>query len=105
MLEAALAKGYSVGILTLSLAAYRLKRSVGIDRVYSRCLRACRGIAAGSGFATIELRLLLLDMMEELQRRWAPTLDSKLYVDDLTLDASVRPGTIVPLVRFFQNNW
>ncbi len=66
--------------------------------MYSRRLKATRGITAGSGFATSELRLLLLDMMLELQRRWAPVLNAMLYVDDLNLSASGRPGTIVKLM-------
>jgi hypothetical protein len=40
---AAKAKDYSVALLRLSLAAYRLARSIGIDGVYSRCIVATRG--------------------------------------------------------------
>ena len=98
LVEAAIAKGYSLAVLRLSLAAYRLMRSVGIDGVYSKCVRATRGITAGSGFATSELRLLLLDVMIELQARWSPTLACKLYVDDLTLSASGRPGWLVRMM-------
>ena len=85
LVEAAVAKGYSVVVLRLSIQAYRLQRSIGVDGVYSRCVVACRGITAGSGFATSELRLLLLDTMVELRRRWSVQLSVKLYVDDLTL--------------------
>ena len=58
LVEAAKAKGYSVMLLRLSIAAYRLQRSIGIDGVFSKFMRATRGITAGSGFATSELRLL-----------------------------------------------
>ena len=98
LIAAARAKGYCLCVLILSLAAYRLQRSAGVNGVYSRMLRATRGITAGSGFATSELRLLLLDMMLELQRRWVPVLNAMLYVDDLTLSATGQPGTIVPLM-------
>ena len=37
--------------------------------------------------AAIELKLLLLPMMQELQLYWAKTLVVKLYVDDLTMIA------------------
>ena len=43
LVMAALAKGYPLWVLHLSLAAYRLVRSIGIDGVYSRQLTACRG--------------------------------------------------------------
>ena len=70
LLDAAKCRGFPLALLRLSLAAYRLKRSVGIDGVYSRQIRATRGITAGSGFATSELRLLLLDVMQHTRMRW-----------------------------------
>ena len=85
-------------ILRLSLAAYRLARSVGIDGIYSRLVRACRGITAGSGFATSELRVLLIGTMEELQSRWATVLTVKLFVDDLTLAACGLPQQVVAVL-------
>ena len=97
LVAVAVAKGYSLVVLCLSIAAYRLRRSVGADGVYSRCVIACRGITAGSGFATFELRLLLLDTMLELQKRWSTYLSAKLYVDDLTLSASGLPAMVVRL--------
>eukprot|EP00973_Karenia_brevis_P030846 4254122-Karenia_brevis.AAC.1 len=83
IVSAARAKGYPIALIRLSLAAYRLRRSIGIDGVYSRLIVATRGITAGSGFATSELRVLLLDMMEAIQLRWAGVLVAKLFVDDL----------------------
>ena len=99
LLAAAHAKGYDLRILLMSLAAYRLQRTVGIDGAYSRLVKATRGITAGSGFATSELRLLLLDMMMELQRRWEPALSAMLYVDDLNLSAGGRQSEIVDLMQ------
>ena len=95
LVAAAVSKGYSLVLLRLSLAAYRLSRSIGIDGVYSVCIQATRGITAGSGFATSELKLLLLDIILELQRRWAPMLNTKLFVDDLTLATLGRPSALV----------
>ena len=77
--------GYPLVILRLCLAAYRLKRSVGVDGVYSKLVVATRGITAGAAIATTELKRLLLPMMNNLHERWASTLVAKLYVDDLTL--------------------
>ena len=86
-------KGYSMVILRLSLAAYRLWRSVGIDGVFSRRVRAVRGITAGSGFATSELRLLLQGVVERVQKNWSPSkVGLKLYVDDLTIAVSGLPA-------------
>ena len=97
LVEAAMAKGYSIVILRLFLSAYRLQRTVGVGGVFSKLVKATRGITAGSGFATAELRLLLLDVMIHLQVTWAPVLSAKLYVDDLTLSASGLPRTVVRL--------
>ena len=56
--------GYNPWILRLSLAAYRAPRRIGIDGVFSRLVVAGRGITAGSGFATTELRVLLLSLVD-----------------------------------------
>ena len=86
LVKAAREKGYNLAILRLSLAAYRLWRSVGVDGTFSRRVRATRGITAGSGFATSELRVLLLGVIERVRENWSPYIASlKLYVDDLTI--------------------
>ena len=90
IIKAAKKKGYPLAALRLSLAAYRLTRTIGSDGNYSRKIVAARGITAGSGFATSELRLLLLDLVIEIQERW-PNKEGnrvKLYVDDLTITVS-----------------
>ena len=56
LVRAARKHGFSLKVLRLSLAAYRIARTIGVDGVFSDCLRATRGITAGSGFATTELR-------------------------------------------------
>ena len=57
-------KGYSMLLLRLSISAYRLMRVIGLEGAYSCKLVATRGITAGSGFATAELKALLLTLME-----------------------------------------
>ena len=93
--EAAKLKGYPIALLRLSLAAYRLARTIGVDGVYSRLIVATRGITAGSGFATSELRVLMLDLIFALQARWANIIITKVYVDDLTLSITGFPQTII----------
>ena len=89
LFNAAREKGYSLVILRLSIASYRLWRVVGIGGIFSRRVQAVRGITAGSGFATSELRLLLQGVIERVQRNWSPSLVGlKLYVDDLTIAVS-----------------
>ncbi len=98
LVQAARMLGYPLRLIKLSLAAYRLRRTVGIDGVYSKMVRACRGITAGSGFATTELKVLLHDLMVLLRARWPRVLLSKLYVDDLTLAASGAPQIVIRVV-------
>ena len=76
--------GYSLWLLRLSLASYRLPRAVGIEGIYSRVIVASRGITAGSGFATTELRVLLLDVIDNTYVLY-PSIDLAVYVDDMTI--------------------
>ena len=78
LVEAAKIKGYPIAILQLSLAAYRLARTIGVDGVYSRLIIATRGITTGFGFATSELRVLMLDFVIALQARWANNINTKV---------------------------
>ena len=82
---AAIKHNFNLWVLRLSLAAYRLARAVGINGMYSRCIVAARGIAAGSGFATTELRILLLDVVDSTYVLWR-AIRLTLYVDDITLE-------------------
>ena len=54
LVTAAARHGYDLRILRLSLAAYRIPRTIDIDGVASRCITAVLGIIAGSGYATAE---------------------------------------------------
>ena len=100
VVQAALDRGYNLVVLRLSLAAYKLGRAVGIDGAFSRRICARRGITAGSGFATTELRLLLQGVIERLQQRWtAACVGIKLYVDDLTLTVTGTPQFVARLLK------
>ena len=82
LVEAARRHGYNLWLRRLTLAAYRMARTIGVDGVFSRLLQATRGITAGSGFATTELRVLLIDIMDSTLGRW-PMVRLVVYVDDL----------------------
>ena len=86
LVQAARQHGFSLKVLRLSLAAYRITRVIGVDSVFSQPVQATRGITAGSGMATSELRLILTDMIYLLRTTFPVAL--KLYVDDLTITAS-----------------
>ena len=86
LVRAAKEVGFSLRVLRMSLAAYRIARTVGVDLVYSRQVTATKGITAGSGMATSELRMLLTETIFAVRKAWPVKL--KLYVDDLTIAAS-----------------
>ena len=90
LIDAANSREYPMKLLRLSLAAYRLKRAVGINGLFAEAVRATRGITAGAGHATAELRVLLIDMVAAIQARWPPSsgVALLLYVDDFTIMAS-----------------
>ena len=85
IVEAARRLGYCLTTLRLSLAAYRLPRALGADGSYSRLVVATLGITAGSGFATVELRVLLHEVVTSTLKAW-PLVTISLYVDDTTLE-------------------
>jgi hypothetical protein len=89
IVAAAVRHGYDLFVLRLSLAAYRLRRAVGIDGAYSRCIIAVLGVTAGSGFATTELRLLMIDVVVSKRDAW-PLVSISMYVDDGTIESSHR---------------
>ena len=95
LIEAARARGVSMTVLRLSIQAYRLARTISISGVCSALVIATRGITAGSGFATTELRVLLLDVVIEVQTRWGSKIRLTVYVDDLTLSSSGHPQRVL----------
>ena len=96
IIEAAQAHGLSLTVLRMSLAAYRIERTIGSDGLFSAPVQATQGITAGSGFATTELRVLLIDLMAAVARRWP--IDAMLYVDDRALSAKGSPSVIAKMV-------
>ena len=78
-------RGYSLMLLRLTIAAYRLARAVGIAGVYSVQLLPERSITAGSTFATGELRVILIELLDDAHRRH-PLCQLYVYVDDITAE-------------------
>ena len=92
VIAAAVRRGYCLWRLRLSLAAYRFARAIAVDNCYSRLVHALRGITAGSGTATTELRLIMTDVVQHIRakaERFAlgVRVGCFLYVDDLSIEA------------------
>ena len=79
--------GYSLWILRLALAAYRLGRVVRVDGVLSSMVYAARGITAGSGLATTEMRILLINIVDSACKLY-PAVTPTLFVDDLSAEVA-----------------
>jgi hypothetical protein len=82
---AATKHGYSLVLLRLSLDAYRCMRTLVDNKVCSRLITAICGITAGSGTATTELRLLVLDVIDQSYVLF-PTISLVVFVDDFTIE-------------------
>ncbi len=89
--------GYPLQLLRLSLASYRLPRVLSADGAFSAEVIAERGIAAGSGLATAELRVLLIRLLDRV-RAAHPSLKLSAYVDDISADATSTSANVVATV-------
>ena len=79
--------GYPLWTLRLSLAAYRLPRSLRIGEVYSFLVIACRGATAGSGTGTTEMKIIMIDIIDGALKVY-PTVEPTLFVDDVSAEQS-----------------
>ena len=78
--------GFNLYLLRLSLASYKLARRIRVAGVYACEVIATRGITAGAGLATVELRLLLIEWMDTVATAH-PLVKLTVYVDDVALEA------------------
>ena len=86
IVRAARKHGYNLHVLRLSIAAYRIQRTIGVNGIFSRLILACQGITAGSGFATTELRLLMLDLVDDSYIMFRTLrIKSMFYVDEVII--------------------
>ena len=87
ILREAIALEYPLWMVRLSLAAYRMRRTVRVGIAYSACVLACRGITAGAGHATTELRVVLIRIIDRALFAF-PAVVPTLFVDDLSAEAT-----------------
>jgi hypothetical protein len=78
---------YPLLILRLSIAAYKLGRTIVVDGVCTAIIWANRGITAGSVHATIELRVLLIQWLDETVAKFR-LVTMSVYVDDTGIEAA-----------------
>ena len=64
LLREAAALGYPLWLRRLSIATYRLARVLRVGKVFSKTVVAWRGITAGSGFATTEMRVIFSRLLD-----------------------------------------
>ena len=79
-----IALGYPLRLLRLSIAIYQLKRVIRVGMVVSKCVFEVTGITAGSGFATTEMRLIMIRVIDRALKLY-PTITPTLFVDDLAV--------------------
>ena len=87
LLQQALKYNFNIVLLKLSIAAYRLSRVVGVDGIFSCAMHATRGITAGSVFATIEMRIVMIDALDKIFKANI-YVTITCYVDDVSLEAA-----------------
>ena len=82
LIEAAAAAGYPCDVLAWGLSMYGWARRIVFRGCVTGAMWPCRGIAAGSAFATTELWVLLCGAIGRLCRRF-PLVVFTVHVDDL----------------------
>ena len=75
--------GYPVRMIRLAIATYRLPRVIRVGASYSDIIIAVRGIVAGSGLATTEMRICMIDCVDSALAAH-PTIEPTLFVADLS---------------------
>ena len=98
LVQEAVALGYPLRILRLSIATYRLERVIRIGKVVSKGVTAVRGITAGSGFATTEMRIIMIRIVDKACRMF-PMVAPTLFVDDLAADVTAPEKHVVQQLR------
>ncbi len=97
LVKEAMEVGYPLHLLRLAVAAYRLPRAMVVDGAYSTLLDANRGITAGSGMATAELKVLVLRLLDRVSAKY-PSLHLTAYVDDIGVEAAGTDATAVRVI-------
>ena len=87
MTREGLALGYPPWLLRLSLATYKMKRVLRVRKVVSGLVWAFRGMTAGSGFATTEMRVVMINLFERALQAH-PSVTPTVFVDDLAAESA-----------------
>lgn len=77
--------GYPLTLLRLAIATYKLGRTIRVGTAFSDLAFAVRGIVAGSGTATTEMRIVMIRIVDAASAVF-PTITPTLFVDDLALE-------------------
>ena len=64
--------GYPLMTLRLSLAAYAMGRMLKVGEALSQVVAPTRGITAGSGTATTEMRILMIHVVDAARKESTP---------------------------------
>ena len=83
LLREALNLQYPLRLLRLAIATYKLPRVIRVGGAISDLVWAVRGIVAGSGLATTEMRLVMIDIVDQASMAH-PSVTPTLFVDDLS---------------------
>ena len=90
VLAQAIALNFPLAVLRLSLAAYGAHRRITLRGAVSREVQAMRGVAAGCGQATTLLKVLLMQLLDNLSERH-PAVQIRVVVDDISGQVIERP--------------
>ena len=82
--QEAIVLGYPLKILRLSMATYAVERVIRIGKVVSKGVWAIRGITVGSGFATTEMRVILIRIIDKACKLYHMVVPT-LFVDVILL--------------------
>ena len=84
------ALGYPLWLIRLAIATYKLQRGVRAGKAVSAIVEAMRGITAGSGLATTEMRLAMIRIVDRTAISH-PAGALTLFVDDLGIEVAGGP--------------
>ena len=100
LVREAAALGYPLWILRLSISTYTFDRVIRVEGVVSEAFKTQRGITAGSGLATAEMRTVMIRIVDQAGEI-APTFVPTLFVDDLSVEVAGGSNSVKDkMVRF-----
>lgn len=85
--------GYPMWLARLVVATYRLHRSMRVGEAYSDAVLATRGMTAGSGSATTEMKIVMTDIISNALSVFTLVCPC-LFVDDTSMDVVGPTGRV-----------